>query len=241
MSTLVREPAQIVEEPETDEFDAKFAEEVSKELCYHILADTTYAIRNERTKNLTILKEDAILVKALRRLDIMPFTQKSVARYKKKVAWKATRIRERIVLILGFVGLGLLATALLSFIVGLSLFWTIGSTIMLKVGTVTIIGALLCGVTFGISMENMTRWEAVWNEHSLEYYTGQVPEFALQSALDLKRECSFSDVKLYFEIDEMTMQRKPRLDPFLIVYVSGGPKHYIEVWNEPKYKQERVV
>ena len=62
-----------------------------------------------------------------------------------------------------------------------------------------------------------------------------VPEFALQTAVDLKERCP----KASFYIEELGIKLR-RLDPFLVVEYAGL-RYYVEVWNEPNFEQKREV
>ena len=66
-------------------------------------------------------------------------------------------------------------------------------------------------------------------------YEGPVPEFALVTAMELHQRVP--DVK--FTIEELIVNEIPH-DPFLVASLNGQ-KHYVEVWAEPGYKQERLA
>lgn len=66
-------------------------------------------------------------------------------------------------------------------------------------------------------------------------YTRPIPEFALQSALDIKKRCPDAE----FVVESFEQQAQVA-DPFLIVH-AGGEEFYIEVWAEHSYKQQREV
>lgn len=97
---------------------------------------------------------------------------------------------------------------------------------------------------------NRGRWDEVrttfsWEQkpllqHVKGAYTQPVPEFALQTACDLKEKLPH----LEFFVEELVRKtertRKP-MDPFLVVRDSSGTNYYLEVWNEPGYKHERMV
>lgn len=68
-------------------------------------------------------------------------------------------------------------------------------------------------------------------------YSQQIPEFALQTACDLLEELP----GLKFYVEELVVRRKPTKDPFLVAEDAAGNFHYLEVWNEPGYKQQRIA
>lgn len=76
-----------------------------------------------------------------------------------------------------------------------------------------------------------------WVKTNIKQYQGQVPEFALQTALDIKKRCP--NVEIF--IDELVAQQVPTNDPFLVVKpnTKSYKEYYVEVWNEPRYRQER--
>jgi hypothetical protein len=71
-----------------------------------------------------------------------------------------------------------------------------------------------------------------WEKFPLSGYTGHVPRFALETAQEIKMRCSGAEL-----IVEQLIN-KP--DPFLVA-VFEEECYYVEVWKEPKYKQERQV
>jgi hypothetical protein len=69
-----------------------------------------------------------------------------------------------------------------------------------------------------------------WKMTPLRDYRQPVPEFALQTAIDLAKKCPTAQ----FFIDEI------ETDPFLVVKTrSGRTVYYLESWNEPGFKKER--
>ncbi len=71
----------------------------------------------------------------------------------------------------------------------------------------------------------------VWSRKPLDKYEGMVPEFALQRALDIKKECP----KAKFHVDALT--KVP--DPFLVVTL-GDEEFFVDVWMEPDFHAKRV-
>lgn len=74
-----------------------------------------------------------------------------------------------------------------------------------------------------------------WHRNRIQDYSDPIPEFALQTACDMKKE--FPDME--FHIDSLVKGRAYK-DPFLVGYWNHQ-EFYLEVWNEPDYKQERIA
>ena len=65
-----------------------------------------------------------------------------------------------------------------------------------------------------------------------------IPEFALQTACDLKER--FPNFTFGIDVLEEKKEQPITYDPFL--WMRGDwDVYYLEVWNEPGYKQERMV
>lgn len=71
-----------------------------------------------------------------------------------------------------------------------------------------------------------------WKLKRISEYDKPVPEFVLRTAVDVKTLCPGAELW----IEEMTLSR----DPFLVAS-HGSATYYLEVWNEPGFKHERVV
>lgn len=78
-----------------------------------------------------------------------------------------------------------------------------------------------------------------WEDCPIEEYTRPIPEFALQTAMDLKKLLPGAT----FQIDEL-VEDKNVGDPFLVMTYPGDDGdeylYYMEVWNEPGFSGERV-
>ncbi len=74
-----------------------------------------------------------------------------------------------------------------------------------------------------------------WAEVPIGRYHAAIPEFAMQTLVDLRRECPRAE----FMIVEIIYNRMPIGGPFLAAKDESG-EFYLEVWNEPKFVQERV-
>ncbi len=71
-----------------------------------------------------------------------------------------------------------------------------------------------------------------WEMISIENFMQPIPEFVAQTILDIHKQCP----SVRFFIEAMG-----RCDPFLVVQDTAGNNNYVEVWNEPGFKQEREV
>jgi hypothetical protein len=72
---------------------------------------------------------------------------------------------------------------------------------------------------------------AGWHTVPLKDYSGEVPEYALSHALEIKERMPAAE----FEVEELRVEK--RYDPFLIVYC-GRERFYIDVWDEQPFEKE---
>lgn len=141
----------------------------------------------------------------------VPFTKKSVEEYKKKAIKTYRRPFYKNSCYF------LLASCAFGFLAAsFSVFFAIGAAVCF---IVAILSALI-----GSSYE--------WRSVRIKEYNKQIPEFVLQTAVDVQK--AFPSMVLLVEEIQATT------DPFLVV-TNGAHDYYLEVWNEPSYKQERVV
>lgn len=77
----------------------------------------------------------------------------------------------------------------------------------------------------------------------------KLPEFVLASALAVKDMCAENNLSCRLYVDQLTPDQlytkkmqpvELDMDPFLVVVIDGTD-YFIEVWNEPKYRQQRMV
>lgn len=73
-----------------------------------------------------------------------------------------------------------------------------------------------------------------WFAIPLRKYDQPIPEFAMATALKVQAEFP-NKFKMHVESLEQSN------DPFLVAIDKAGRKYYLEVWNEPNYKQERMA
>ena len=70
-----------------------------------------------------------------------------------------------------------------------------------------------------------------WRRSKLSNYQGQIPEFALSKAIEIKERLP----QARFYVEELTVNK--RYDPFLIA-ACGRERFYIDVWDEPEFETE---
>ena len=72
---------------------------------------------------------------------------------------------------------------------------------------------------------------ATWRWTKLAKYRGEIPEFALSRAVEIKERLP----KARFYVEELMVDK--RYDPFLIV-ACGRERFYIDVWDEPEFESQ---
>ncbi len=71
-----------------------------------------------------------------------------------------------------------------------------------------------------------------WRRTKLAKYEGEIPEFALSRAIEIKERLP----KARFFVEELTVDK--RYDPFLIA-TCGRERFYIDVWDEPEFESQQ--
>ncbi len=174
------------------------------------------------------------LYEALANLGISPFTMETVEKYKcKKVQNLRVRAFLRIfgrhfVWVFLAIFLGFLVPAVLEILfngqqIQAPFNWLLGLSVIPLCAC--LMARWLCR-----EMPNGFLWIG-WNIIPIEYYKKPIPEFALYSAVELKKLCP----KAQFFVEELYVD-----DPFLVVNY-GGNLYWIEVWNEPDFNQKRKI
>ena len=207
---------------------------------------------NPSLKDVETAKEQAVAVmrsneirQALVTLDDPPFTAESVAKYKKVMAKRLTTRpwKEWVYLpCCGLVVIGLIVTAFTN-LMGLV---DVGDRAFASWSMLTVVVAGIVALLLGTKFEQndlviiVTR--ACWNVIPIAAYKRPIPDFAAQTANDLKRR--FNDV--CFEIEELEIVRNKTVilnlkDPFLVIVLPDRSRYYLEVWNEPSFKGQRMA
>jgi hypothetical protein len=74
-----------------------------------------------------------------------------------------------------------------------------------------------------------------WESSAIANYTGNIPEYALEKALQIKTRLPETHFQVERLVEETETIPKPKRDPFLIA-ILGNERYYIEVWNEKEYE-----
>ena len=169
----------------------------------------------------------------LRKADVRPFTEDSVRRYKRRRVL-LMNLRWFFVPIVCYVVAAacLLVTfaALIAIVEG-----SVDKPLIALAVTVPLgIGAFVVALRHG--EPQMFSW-GIYSMHG----ASPIPEFALQTAVDvhkLLRDAGVPDTAIGFVTDELHAVKAS--DPFLVLHLYGK-SFYLEVWNEPKFRQERIA
>jgi hypothetical protein len=110
--------------------------------------------------------------------------------------------------------------------------------------TLLLAGSVL--VAFAISNSIDSRYE--WVTSPLSLYRRPIPEYALQTAVDIASDCPDVQIRVdelvYIPPAEQRRARQRALDPLLYILLpaadSDTQRLYLEVWNEPRFDVPRV-
>lgn len=196
------------------------------------------------------------LLDALLKAGIQPFTAESVETYMKSKEktgmWSGTKwFLARIPVILVFLSASLLlarAAVHTASAQGLGAAWNVFYCISGVITAGVGIGFLISLWAANDNIGHGTRKSLVWKEVFLESYTGDVPEFVLNKALQAasairaaKLSAQFSVVALNAENEHRTIVRRDP-DPFLKVKGYGTDEvYYVEVWEEKSYQETYML
>lgn len=181
------------------------------------------------------------LRKAMAELSIEPFNVKAVERYQSKAARRATPLSTKAIewamatAVLLFLGTGV--TFIISLVACIVCVFAEALTVPTWLATITwtSLGVTTVATYIGIQATGERELTyAEWIPIPISEYTRLIPEFALQTAVDLKAKCPEAE----FFIEELQLKGRT-LDPCLVVHDTEGNKHYLEVWNEPGFIQKR--
>lgn len=216
MAQLVR---YTVEDPEIAEREEqKFADRARMLLGYKMLLQH---------------QGDLKLLKTLRELNIDPFTAESVKAYQEDAIEAARRdpkwkwiIQNVCMAICGISAIVVVASIVW---LGITLCFFSNASLPGLVLCASFLVVMVSGVTAAM-LERGFEWQFI----RIENYNSPIPEFALQTAMDVKEHCS--DVTIY--VQEL-QESKDKIDPFLVLVSPDNKHYYVEVWNEPKFKSYR--
>ncbi len=201
-----------------DELDTQ-----AKSVGYHRLYEERQKVRNRHS-----------LLQTLTRLDTLPFTDGSVERYK-----AASEVQPDMRVVMStiavfFISL-LLSLGALPVLVVSALFGFATVAFYSAIVFLANVAALFLSCYVILRIDN----EKTWKLHPLSEYGEPVPEFALQTAVDIKKE--FPDAEFYVCALEVNRVID---DPFLVLRTRFGDEerdYYLEVWNESQFEGERQV
>ena len=230
-SILVREaicpPEQSADQEGLIDF-TPLANEAAKLLGYGVLKKGL--VNAQKSKEQT-----APLRQALFSLGIQPFTASSVAAYKEEKNRTCKPARERVGDAIGMTSVGGLMIIVPCFAVS-GLVCTISHFPGWIFTSITwlVTSAIICGagIIIGVMIHGTEETKTGWNPVPISNYPEPIPEFALQTAVDVKKACPEAN----FFIEELVVKKIP--DPFLVAELAGE-KYYLEVWNEPGFEKVR--
>ena len=174
------------------------------------------------------------LRKTLKELDIRPFSIESVRKYKDSALRKANNRHNRLISVMK-VGLPLLISGVLAMMIiaGLKDAHVLVPSLAIAFCAVWFLFSVaVTGIPYSFLLMSEERM-LVWEKDLIKDYNRPIPEFALQTALDIKEKLPEAS----FYIEELRTPKK--IDPFLIVEY-GKEVFYLEVWNEPGFDKVRV-
>jgi hypothetical protein len=171
-------------------------------------------------------------VQKLIRLDAAPFTEESVQKYKRKRSsgtFMGLRITEDLCTFFGVIGLVVLVLPAFVLVPSavMAYFNIIPWAVTGVAGLIMVAGLLLGGISVLLDNRRSLRWVKI----PICDYDKPIPEFALSTALAIKKE--FNEGRFF--IDELVGDE----DPFLVWRYQGWD-YYLHVWNEPKFRGQRV-
>ena len=176
----------------------------------------------------------ADLRKVLTKMDLLPFTSESVRTYKSQAKyWERIRVWTMPACFGLGVILSIIALVAVINVATVSGWW---AALVIPVGvSLFVTMCILCAAASELD-------EITWERYTLDSYRQPVPEFALQTAVDImkaKKAGELSEAVL-FSVDCLEISRKPSRDPFLLLRYGRHAVYFLEVWNEPKFKKQRV-
>jgi hypothetical protein len=95
------------------------------------------------------------------------------------------------------------------------------------------IPSLIC--LFGVGLAKGKK-DAVWRFNDIRGYNKEIPSFALETAISVKKAIPEAEIRI-----KTLIQENAEIDPFLVVS-AWGEDYYLEVWDEPgfEYKQREI-
>lgn len=211
---------------EREEMATDPCEEVAKEDV--LFAEAAHSLGYTPLRRAVRRQQDnAQLRSQLRLAGVVPFTTESVEKHKRAVIGNIYKAKCRMLAVVS----GIVAAIFLSLsLVGWASEAFTRETTLPGVLVLSTMGWLVC-VTLVAAVVFDVKESYQWELYPLQSFTDQVPEFAIQTALDIRSHCPYAE---FFVC-------KLEQDPFLCVKIGHSDLCYIEVWNEPGFKQRREV
>jgi len=216
MAVLTRVPVSV---PEVDGTDDDFAKS-AKSIGYKYMGE-------ELERN----RKSSLILRALKELEIRPFDVRSVQSYKRSKLIRE-RTKDRWIPI---------SIAVIAGIIALATFAIEGNGFEIPLrsrglcAVVNLIGLIACSMAIFCVILGPFH-DYFWHYQDIDKCNFAIPEFAVQTALDITEKCQFAK----FEICYLAKER-PTGDPFLVLVLPDWSRLYLEVWNEPGFKQVREV
>lgn len=236
---LVRvEPGQIICPQENEKLPA-LAQEAKQYLGYLYGADVAERVDSAMSQRKQI--RDVLI-----ELDVRPFSPETVETYKRQKAKEAAGPlgcfvdRFNDALEIPFCILAVVA-ALCGIAWGLS--WIpvlagVWGTYCGWIAVSSLIVAVMCLISHGILSEVVA--QPVWWRIPFKDYKAPIPEYVLQTGIDIKKRCSDAVLMV-----EGLVLEKRQLDPFLILKLPTIEEDvfqylHLEVWEEPSFSAKRI-
>lgn len=187
-----------------------------------------------------VIATPSALAYQLRKLGIEPLVQSGVQDYKRRKArpgmWSGHKA-----------GIGWMAMALI--VAGVLVprlnsqtnHWTVGSLAAVGVVALCILSAIFTIVALCMWLDSNNRGHRttkVWRTRSLSEYAhsgGNIPEFALRKAIQLKEALPQIELRIDQLMIETERHERPDKDPFLVAELDNE-KYWIDVWDEKDYE-----
>ncbi len=158
--------------------------------------------------------------------DIRPFEERSLKRFMRRKRW-TEEAKTRWPFLAAFIVLASIAAVTIRTVT-----WGSGAELLAVFCGVTCFGAL--ATLIGAIVIDGWTWNTIW----LANYSKPIPEFALQTAIDIAGKFPDMVQRLYV----VELQRDSRTaDPFLAAVLPGGQELFLEVWDEPGFRRAREV
>ena len=181
------------------------------------------------------------IMAALSKIGVRPFTLESVQKYKDKIARRLfwDNLPRQSIGFLAGLGLVVGGVGTLLACLGIGIGFLLGASMTSTIAWVMVALPIFffIGVGCATLADNINIIRGRWSKYGIDYMTlSDVPDFALQTAIDLDRCCPGCNIY----IDEY-QEHEETLDPFLAVLATAEGKQewiYLEVWNEVGFEKE---